>query len=409
MLLKTIGSLIAGFCGKCMKGIITAMQFIGYRIIRRATRIVPNRIVFMSFSNNYACNPKYIAEALLKSGEDYELFWITSEPQNRFPWPYDIKVVQARTIEAMRVASSAKIWIDNGILFSKEFSLKKGQHHIQTMHGSLGIKRLDRSITSRKEAGLAGRITIRREEKNTDYVFTNSRFEEECFRTVFWHDTPMERLGHARMDILFSVDETLKEELRRNVYERYGIPRNKKLVLYGPTHGEDPTPQQFDINFKAFIRALNKRFGGEHVVLLRLHSRNKKNKQLMEELVMPNGVYNVTDYPDIQELLLLTDVAVTDYSSWIFDYVVTYRPGFIYATDIEQYNQLTGFYYPLEETPFPVCHSNKELLEAVSSFDTDVYRDRVKAFLDDKDSVDDGHACERIVAKIKEMMDDVTV
>ena len=401
---KSVRFLLSRFCKKCIRQVKRTLRFIQYCFIRRTTLIVPNRIAFMSFSNEYACNPKYIAEALLKSGENYELIWITSKPKSRFPWPYDIKVVKFGTTEAMRAASSAKIWIDNGILFSKNFSLKRGQRHIQTMHGSLGIKRLDQSIASRRKQGRSGRVTIRREEKNTDFVLTNSPFEEECFRTVFWHDTPMERLGHARMDILFNTDTAFKEELKRNVYERYGIPRNKKIVLYGPTFRPDLSDEPLDIDFDSFVQALNKRFGGEHAVLLRLHVRNMKNKKLMNRLLMSSSVYNATDYPDIQELMLLTDVAVTDYSSWIFDYVVTGRPGLIYAKDEEQYNNLVGLYYLLEDTPFPVCHSNDELLKAVSDFDMSKYRDRVKAFLDEKEPVDDGHACERIVAKINEMI-----
>ena len=401
---ESIGTSFARFCKKVMKRIGRALRFVRYWLIRCTTPIVPDRIAFMSFSNSYTCNPKYIAQALLNSGKPYELFWITSKPNGRFPWPYDIKVVEYGTTEAMKAASSAKIWIDNGILFSKSFSLKRGQHHIQTMHGSLGIKRMDQGVASRKKQGFSGCMTIRHEEKNTDFVLTNAPIEEECFRTVFWHDTPMERLGHARMDILFSTDASLREELKRNVLERYGIPKNKKIVLYGPTHRPGLSCEQLDIDFDSFIRALNTRFGGEHVVLLRLHSRNIKNRRLMCQLLRSNDVYNVSDYPDIQELMLITDVAVTDYSSWIFDYVVLYRPGFLYVRDAEQYNNEIGLYYPLEATPFPVCHSNEELIKAVSDFDQSIYQDRVRGFLDGKETVDDGHACERIAAKIDEMM-----
>ena len=89
---KTAVSLIAGFCRKCLGRIKRALRFVLYRFIRRTTTIVSNRIVFMSFSNEYACNPKYIAEALIRSGVDYELFWITSKTTDQFPWPNDIKI-----------------------------------------------------------------------------------------------------------------------------------------------------------------------------------------------------------------------------------------------------------------------------------------------------------------------------
>ena len=68
-----------------------------------------------------------------------------------------------------------------------------------------------------------------------------------------------------------------------------------------------------------------------------------------------DGVVDVTDYPDIQELMMISDVAITDYSSWIYDYVLSRKPGFIFATDIEEYNTERGFYYPIRVYSFSNC------------------------------------------------------
>lgn len=66
-------------------------------------------------------------------------------------------------------------------------------------------------------------------------------------------------------------------------------------------------------------------------------------------------------YPDIQELLAAAQVVITDYSSCIFDFLLTVRPGFLFVPDLEHYDQERGFYYKLEETPFPTHIQMKNL------------------------------------------------
>ena len=106
---------------------------------------------------------------------------------------------------------------------------------------------------------------------------------------------------------------------------------------------------------------------------------------------------DANEYPDIQELMMAIDLGITDYSSWICDYVLRYKPGLLYVPDIDNYDQNRGFYYPLEETPFPICRSNEELEEAVLGFDTEKYEKRTEEYLKARGCIDDGKASERIV------------
>ena len=107
----------------------------------------------------------------------------------------------------------------------------------------------------------------------------------------------------------------------------------------------------------------------------------------------------------MQELLAVADAGITDYSSWAYDYVLTRRPLFIYATDLDQYDQGRGFYYPLTETPFSISQNTDELSENILAFDDGAYQARIDDFLAKKECVDDGHASERIVGLIKQVTD----
>ena len=119
---------------------------------------------------------------------------------------------------------------------------------------------------------------------------------------------------------------------------------------------------------------------------------------------LPDFVINANEIADIQELLLITDAGITDYSSWICDYILTGKPGFIYANDMKKYNNERGFYYPLEETPFPVAENNSQLINNILNFDNEKYQEKVKIFLKDKGCMEDGHAAERVVDLIEELM-----
>lgn len=110
---------------------------------------------------------------------------------------------------------------------------------------------------------------------------------------------------------------------------------------------------------------------------------------------------DVTDYPDIQELLAAADVVLTDYSSAIFDFVLTGKPGFLLVEDCENYKTLRGLYYPPEESPFPVAHTQQELWKKVENFDEDEYAKRVEEFLRQKGSVEDGSAAGRVADLIR--------
>ena len=111
-------------------------------------------------------------------------------------------------------------------------------------------------------------------------------------------------------------------------------------------------------------------------------------------------VIDATMYPDVQELLAAADAMLTDYSSAIFDFILTGRPGFILAEDYDAYEQVRGFYYPLTETPFPLARTEEELLERIEEFEEENYQKKINAFLQEKGSVEDGKAAERVAELI---------
>ena len=117
---------------------------------------------------------------------------------------------------------------------------------------------------------------------------------------------------------------------------------------------------------------------------------------------MDSRIIPATEYPDIQDLMLAADIGITDYSSWICDFVLTDKPGFIYAPDLNEYDGERGFYYPLSSTPFPIAQNNNEMEHNIRQFNYDIYMKKRAEFLEARGCVENGTAAVQIVEIIKE-------
>lgn len=84
--------------------------------------------------------------------------------------------------------------------------------------------------------------------------------------------------------------------------------------------------------------------------------------------------------------------------------MLTKKPAFVYAVDIEEYNTERGLYYPLETTPFPIATNNEELMNNIMKFDQKDYEEKAETFIRQKGCIDDGNASERIVRVIQKLM-----
>lgn len=360
------------------------------------TKVEKGKILFLTFQGTYTCNPKYICEELINRGYTGELVWVIDDEKERVVFPEQVRTVKRGTNQYYRDLYSANIWIDNAFNVTREPVWKrKNQIYIETMHGSLGIKRIDpkkvRNARRNKRGYDCGRLS--------DYIISNSVFEENVYKGSFWKNTELLPYGHARNDILFVKNGEIKQQIIQKVRSYFNIDDNQKVVLYAPTfrdYGEDGEK----IDLCRLIQVLEQTLGGEWVVIERRHHRDKVRLYAERRKILDGDLY-----PDIQELMVATDVGITDYSSWIFDFLLLGKPGFLYVTDAERYRAERGFYYPLDKTPFPLAGNNQELEDAIKSFAQKAYEERVEQFLEEKGCYEKGTACERIVNKIVEIVE----
>lgn len=209
------------------------------------------------------------------------------------------------------------------------FKKKKNQVLIQTWHGSLGLKRFETTsdlnwIHKAKKMG-----------KMTDYCLSNSTFETNLFKQTFWKDSQILEYGHARNDMLIKTNGMRALYLRNMLNFKYKIPRDSHIFLYAPTYKDKTSIGLYLLNYEAIKVALEHTYGGDWVILVRMHLMVRKYFEQKKIKLAMKGVVDLSNYTDIQDLLIISDMAMTDYSSWICDYIMTMRPAIIYASDYE--------------------------------------------------------------------------
>ena len=366
-------------------------------------KICPNKIVFDNYmGNGYGCNPKYVLKCILEMPQErtegLDLVWITKTPELLRPiLPARVRIVLYDSEQAFYEYATAKLWVKNFQmvhLLNQGLLKKKEQIYIQMWHGSFGIKKIegDCGYLNADKAWLA---LAKKNATYTDFWISNSRFESDVYKNAFWGAGKILEYGHPRNDLFFEQDQL---QYKRKVQETYGIAPEKKLFFYMPTFRDQDHGLLQPLPYERIAEELGSRFGGEWVCLVRLHPRRVSPKQI--EALKEQSVMDATMYPDVQELLAAADAMVTDYSSAIFDFLLTKRPGFILAEDYDAYEQIRGFYYPLTDTPFPLAKTDEELLEQIGTFDEESYRQKIDAFLKEKGSVEDGNASKRVAELI---------
>lgn len=362
-------------------------RYLGWLARTRWSRdiaIEAKKIVFVPFNGQYTCNLKYICEELIARGTDCDIVWLITKTPS--PFPQCIRQVERGTVEAFRELLSAKVIVQNAYV-SQELGYipkQQGQYYVQTWHGALGIKRFGPAEDSNKARVRAAK----RSGKRDDIFISNSTFETQEVAPVFWRSSCVYEWGHARNDILIQQHEEKAALIR----DRLGIQQDVKVALYAPTYRDDKNKEIYGLDYERLVNSLERRFGGTWIILVKYHY---SNRGIAGNLKSSQTVLNVSQYADIQELMLISDVGITDYSSWIFDYMLLCRPAFLYAEDIASYEVERGFYYPLQTTPFPIAETNDALEANILRFDRQTYQSGVAAFLKEKGCIEDGRAAKR--------------
>lgn len=360
---------------------------------------VNNSVIFFesSVGRNYSGNPKYVYEELVNQGLDKKFKCVWSLEDTNLKIPGNAKKIKRAGLSYIYYLAVAKIWICDTRL--PAFIVKRPETtYIQLWHGT-PLKKLamDMDILSMSEETELSEYKklFKKNTETWDYLISQSDYTTERFKSCFDFQNEILSTGFPRNDILFKKNDAKSIDSLKN---HYNIPLNKKIILYAPTWRDDEFYENGIYKFSSQIDLdlMKKELSDTHILLVKLHYLVKDPVDWSN---YEGFVYKCDHLWDIQELYLISDVLVTDYSSVIFDYALLKRPMVIYAYDYEKYrNDLRGFYFNIfEEFPGPVVKNNLDLVDSIKNYDFNAYSEKYNEFLDKFTSFDKGNASSKIV------------
>lgn len=349
-------------------------------------KINDKKIICDNFhGKGFSCNPKYIVEELHKRYPEYIIIWIFDfyhlKPDTL---PDFVIPIQYDTTKELYHLATSKFWIFN-YRRTHQLPKRKGQIYFQTWHGSIGPKMIEQDAIESVSQRYVNNSKI--DSTKIDYCISGSKHLTRLYNNSFWYNGPVLEFGSPRNDILFdkSKVETIKKQL--------GL-ESKKICMYAPTFRKDYAFNNYDLDYSKLYEFLNKDENENWVILLRFHPNI-----IFEGMPEDNpNVINVSTYPDPQELCLISDMLITDYSSIIYDYIIQSKPAFIYASDYEDYvNNDRHLYFQLTDTPFSIAKTTDELIQNIQNLDKLKYDKKVQEFLSKMGALEDGLASKKTV------------
>lgn len=330
------------------------------RIIGLFVKTDPDLILFISYGGQkYDDSPRVVYEYLLKHpvSSKHKYVWAFIEPDK---FPQVEQKVKVDTLTYYITAMRAGCWITNSSASrGLDFRKKKTKNYL-FQHGMAGIKKIGIDI---QQAEKAFKIEFN---EQFDAIFVEGKKEIPLLAHAWQKDPSVfYTTGLPRNDDLAAVTEDEMKSIRK----RFGIPQSKKVILYAPT-------------FREFSRAVDGRnvlgipidflkweavLGQEYVLLVTAHYEVAK---LLDELPENDFVINAFKYPVLNDLVKVSDILVSDYSSIVFDYSILERPIFCYGYDYDSYAEERGIYTDLNELfSHGVLRTEDELLRAIKQID----------------------------------------
>ncbi|MCL6632478.1 MAG: CDP-glycerol glycerophosphotransferase family protein [Alicyclobacillus herbarius] len=368
-----------------------------YRVANSVLPVRSDLVVFQSYyGNSYACNPRAIYEEMLRQGRRFRAVWVMKDLNKSLPG--EPRLVKPRSTAYFYYMARAKYFINNGN-FPDFYRKRAGTVHVETWHGT-PLKRLGYDVDPGSTAYAENTAPeLMQRVRRWDYLVAPNAYTAEILCRAYRYEKTVLEVGYPRNDLFYRSDA---EERAKEIRRRLNIPEDKRVILYAPTWRDSErkrrnTPYEFRFDVEEFKRE----FGGEYVLLLRLHYFDAARMQLLDDSGI---VRNLTFYDDIQDLYLISDLLITDYSSVMFDFANTGRPMIFFTYDLLSYRSvMRGFYFDFEqEAPGPLVKHQRELFAAIREAGqlSERYRAKYDAFVRRFCSLEDGGAAGRVIEAV---------
>ena len=394
-------------------------RWLRFKIENIGIRVDDKTIIFSCFNGkSYADSPKAIYEYMLSDErfKDYKFVWgfrCTKQYKKTLEENLNTKVIKMGARQYRKYLAKAKYWVFN---FKIDDYLKpnKNQIFIQCWHGT-PLKRLGCDLEHFDNVlntieGMKKRYKI--EAEKISYFLSPSKFASEKFISA-WNlkeigkENIIVQEGYPRNDFLFNYTQNDIENIKNKILGFYYLKyekhiKKKKIILYAPTYRSNQHETGVGYTYKEEVDfdKMKKELGEDYIILFRPHYfiANQFDFEKYQGFV-----YDVSKIDDINELYIISDILITDYSSVFFDYANLKRPMIFYMYDLEHYrDESNGFYFDVEEElPGKIVKTDDDLIAEIKRVSKEFeYDDKYRRFNDKFNYLDDGNASKRVVNEI---------
>ncbi len=334
------------------------------RIIGLFVSTDDNLILFNSFGGRkYNDSPKVLFEAMVNDPRysDYRFVWAFEEPEK-----FKIEKANCIKIDSIQyflTALKAKVWISSVNIERGLHFKKKNTFYINTWHGA-GTKKIGNACSGRKDYNFT----------SVNMMLVQSPFEREIFIRDFQCDPKAIRMiGFPRNDELFHISIEDKEKLRH----KYNIPDNKKVILYAPTWRDSKDGGvSYEFVPPIHIEKWKEKLSDEYIMLFRMHTFTNKFVMDYDDFARNGSLYD-----DLNQILAISDVLITDYSTIVYDASIADLPFICFGFDYDTYSQERGFYFDLNHVyPGGVLKREDEVIQKIPRLIHGEEREKYRAF-----------------------------
>ena len=408
--MKKIKVLIINFCKKHvffrkflrkMKLFVGNLKYSFYYVLFP----IDNKMIFFeSFNgNSFSCSPKAIYNYLISHDEykDYKFIWAFKDlEKDHIKNNKNTIIVKSKSFKYYYYLSKSKYWIVNSLLDLSVIKKSK-QVYVQCWHGTpLKKLRCDINVTggvlnTKEEVIKRNNLDV----KKIDYFISPSKYATSKFISAFnLKELNKEKIiiekGYPRNDKLINYNNNDIEKIKKDLH----IPTDKKVILYAPTFRDDEHTSGVGYTYKLNIDfdSLQKELK-DYIILFRAHYFIANSFEFDK---YKDFIYDVSKYDDINDLYIISDLLITDYSSVFFDYAILERPIIFYMYDYDNYkNNLRDFYIDLKELPGPIVKDEKNLVTSIKE-KNNKYKNMYSSFNKKFNPYEDGKSAERVVKEI---------
>lgn len=349
----------------------------------------------VNFLRRYPVKDQVLFYTIRKDGE------LEGNAKALYPYVRGKKVICARRLPHNPITklymyymniTSRVIVTDDYDRYLRHFQLRQSQRVVQLWHACGAFKKFGQRGTNMSIAA------DHAYHAQYNMVMVSSDWIRSIYADAFDIDVHrVKALGCPRTDAFY--DEKQLEQTKEKVYEAHPEFRDRYVILYAPTFrdiGDDRTQFKPDLDFDRLSRELLP----DQMFVICPHP-------IMKNRIIDKSYDNIKVIRDFStnDMMLVSDMLLTDYSSVIFEYALLHKPIAFYCYDLLNYNR--GFYlnYP-DDLPGDIYENQTDLTEYLRSPVKDTLSEKYDQFIEKYMAACDGHSSERIAEVINQYMEE---